>query len=223
MDANHFEKLIFQARQLDVNLENLAETWKRPDVSIGRFGDRSEETDVEIAALWKKIEFIQEGIIQTKLKIDKHVEDVSIERVFEKTKTEYESLKEQCDNIELIFEKYGYHYNEENNLDQNTANSTEMSDLESSKEITEISEVEFTPNLSWKEKVTYKKHINSIFNESGIPHLVTTPITKNSTSILKDTSIIQNDLLYTPIKHTPVRERPPEPIYSRHFYNSLKQ
>ena len=77
-------------------------------------------------------------------------------------------------------------------------NSTTNSDQNLVKE-TENLEVEFTPNLSWKYKL-----------KQNVP-------LSNITSTSSDSSIIHNYLC------TPGRERPQEPIYSRHFYDILKK
>lgn len=62
-------------------------------------------------------------------------------------------------------------------------------------------EVIFTPDLSWKYKL--KQNV---------------PLSSNMTSVSSDSSIIHKDYLCTP-----GRERPQEPIYSKHFYDILKK
>ena len=41
----------------------------------------------------------------------------SIEK-FQESKAEYETLKEQCDNLDSVFAEYGYQYNESNVSDE---------------------------------------------------------------------------------------------------------
>ncbi|KOX77610.1 hypothetical protein WN51_09275 [Melipona quadrifasciata] len=76
--------------------------------------------------------------------------------------------------------------------------STINSDQNSVKE-TENLEVEFTPNLSWKYKL------------------------KQNASLSSNMTLTSNDSSITHNLCTPGRERPREPIYSRHFYDILKK
>lgn len=43
---------------------------------------------------------------------------IHMEEFLQETKAQYESLKEQCDNLETVFEEYGYHYDENNVLEE---------------------------------------------------------------------------------------------------------
>lgn len=77
-------------------------------------------------------------------------------------------------------------------------------------------EIEFTPDLSWKRKVRQNES-TSTFSNSCISHTITTPSTSRSV-ISNDSSVMHKDYICTP-----GRERPQEPIYSKHFYNILKK
>ncbi|XP_033342794.2 uncharacterized protein LOC117229943 isoform X1 [Megalopta genalis] len=224
MESYNFDKFITQARQLDTGIESLENVWSNPEICIGKFTERSVETDVHIEALRNSMRTVKEGIKATSLEVDKHIENSCTEHVLEETRTKYESLKEQCDNIELIFEKYGYQY-DKNRTDQKSANSIELSEQETSQEATETVEVEFTPNLSWKYKTTCKDQSTLASNISDTSHLSTTPVLENNSPSRIDYLSSPISFLSTPISFlsTPIRERPEEPIYSKHFYNSLKK
>ncbi|XP_076281395.1 uncharacterized protein LOC143209527 [Lasioglossum baleicum] len=216
MELNNFEKLTLQARQIDTGIEHLNKIWSKPDIFIGRFVEDSEETNVHIEALWNSIHSIQKRIEKTTLEVDKYTEDLSTEHTLQETRKTYELLKEQCDNIELIFEQYGYQYDNNDTSDQQSTNSTNISEQEIVEKATKTLEVEFTPDLSWKCKANQMKQSTSISNISNTPNSMISPIPENSTSVLKD-------YLSTPIICTPFRERPREPFYSKHFYESLKK
>ncbi|XP_078047318.1 uncharacterized protein LOC144475365 [Augochlora pura] len=240
MESNNFDSLIIQARQLDAGIESLDNIWSNPKISIGKFTERSAKTNARIETLWSSMRTVKEGIKATALEVDKHIENLSIEHVLQETRMEYETLKEQCDNIELILEKYGYQYNKDQ-TDQESANSTKLSEQETSQDATETIEVEFTPNLSWKYKATNKDDSTSVTNKEestsainiiDTSHLTATSQDANSTAVSENNSPSRADYLFSPISllstplsflSTPVRERPEEPIYSKHFYSSLKK
>ncbi|KAF3426329.1 hypothetical protein E2986_06860 [Frieseomelitta varia] len=199
MCSNNFEKLIIQARYLDDGIEKLITTWKLPHVLVGRFTECTAETNCYIDAVWNIIKNTENGVEQILSDIKNCKLENSIEELCQESKAEYETLKEQCDNLDSVFAEYGYQYDESNVSDETNINDTTNSDQNSVKE-TENLEVEFTPNLSWK----YKSKHN-------------VPLSNNITSTSSDSSIIHNYLC------TPGRERPQEPIYSRHFYDILKK
>ncbi|XP_076650545.1 uncharacterized protein LOC143357806 [Halictus rubicundus] len=228
MELNNFKKLALQAHHLDTGIEHLSSIWDKPDIFIGHFTklssreDTSEETNVHIEALWNSIQSTQEGVETTTLEVDKYV-DGSTEHILQETRKEYELLKEQCDNIELILEKYGYRYDKDNPSDQQSSTSTDTYEQETFEKAAETLEVEFTPNLSWKCKAKQKEQKTSVSNISDTSNLFTTPIPKNSTSVLKDISLSCKHYLPTRIINTPTGEHPKESIYSKRFYNSSKK
>ncbi|KZC14685.1 hypothetical protein WN55_07351 [Dufourea novaeangliae] len=180
MDINYFQKLMLQTRQIDKGIESLVEIWNRPHVFIGRFAECSEETNFHIEAIWNNIKNAQDGIEQISLKVDERIEDVAIEQLLQETRKEYESLKEQCDNIELVLEKYGYHHNQDNTLDETNISTSKESNQCTLQEITEVTEVEFTSNLSWKHEIKQKEQLMTVPDVSNESISVTTPSAKRS-------------------------------------------
>ncbi|KAK1121479.1 hypothetical protein K0M31_010282 [Melipona bicolor] len=199
MCSNNFEKLIIQARYLDDGIEKLITTWKLPHVLVGRFMESTAETNCYIDAVWNIIKNTENSVEQILSNIKNCKLENSMEELIEESKAEYETLKEQCDTLDSVFTEYGYQYDESNVSDETNIDSTINSDQNSVKE-TENLEVEFTPNLSWKYKLKQNASLSS-----------------NITFTSNDSSITHNYLC------TPVRERPQEPIYSRHFYDILKK
>ncbi|XP_015437613.1 PREDICTED: uncharacterized protein LOC107192791 [Dufourea novaeangliae] len=223
MDINYFQKLMLQTRQIDKGIESLVEIWNRPHVFIGRFAECSEETNFHIEAIWNNIKNAQDGIEQISLKVDERIEDVAIEQLLQETRKEYESLKEQCDNIELVLEKYGYHHNQDNTLDETNISTSKESNQCTLQEITEVTEVEFTSNLSWKHEIKQKEQLMTVPDVSNESISVTTPVIKNLASFSNDTPMSHKDYICPSVVCTPTRERPKEPTYSKHFYNILKK
>ncbi|CAK9804166.1 hypothetical protein ANTPLA_LOCUS3973 [Anthophora plagiata] len=209
MYSNHFEKLIIQARQLDNGIEKLSNVWKLPHLLIGGFAECTEETNSHVEAVWNVVNNTKCGIKEILSEIECKSEDSGdIEQFLQKTRNEYESLKQQCNSLESVLAEYGYYYSQDDSLDKVSVNSSRSTNQHSIGDI-ETLEVEFTPNLSWK----YKKRQNELMsasNDSCISHTFMTPISE-------DNSIPYNHMC------TPIRERPQEPIYSRHFYDLLKK
>ncbi|KOC70436.1 hypothetical protein WH47_00581 [Habropoda laboriosa] len=211
MCSNYFEKLIIQARQFDNDIEKLSDTWKLPIALIGRFAECTEETNSHIEAIWSVIKNTQNGIeeILSEIKESKSEGSVNIEQFLQETKDAYESLIQECNNIESVLGEYGYHYTHNDSSDKVSVNSSTSINQHSVGNI-ETLEVEFTPNLSWKCKKKQKELIPAP-NDSCVLRTFMTSISEGTPNTYKD---------YT---STPVRERPQEPIYSRHFYNILKK
>lgn len=179
MRSNNFGKLRVQARQIDDGIEKLNTTWKLPHVLIGRFAECTAESDFYTEAMWNVIKSTQNGIEQTLSEMKK--DSVHMEEFLQETKAQYESLKEQCDNLETVFEEYGYHYDENNVLEESNADST-RSPVQNSIEETENLKVEFTPNLSWKCKVK-ENGLSSACKDNYKSHMLMTALTNTSTSV----------------------------------------
>lgn len=58
----------------------------------------------------------QDGIEQTLSEMKE--DSIHMEEFLQETKAQYESLKEQCDNLETVFGEYGYRYDENNVLEE---------------------------------------------------------------------------------------------------------
>lgn len=191
-----------------------------PHVLIGCFGECTEETINYIKSVWNIIKNTQNGIeeILSETK-DWSIENpIHMEEFLQETRKEYETLKEDCDNLEGVFAEYGYDYNEDNEdnilnqTDKTYVNINESSDQNLVEGIENL-EVEFTPNLSWKCKIK-QNGLTSTYNDNNTSHTLSNSLA----SISNDISITHKDFICTP-----GRERPQEPIYSRHFYNILKK
>ncbi|XP_071858668.1 uncharacterized protein [Bombus fervidus] len=184
MRSNNFGKLRVQARQIDDGIEKLNTTWKLPHVLIGRFAECTAESDFYTEAMWNVIKSTQNGIEQTLSEMKE--DSIHMEEFLQETKAQYESLKEQCDNLETVFEEYGYRYNENNVLEESNANSTRSPDQNSVEE-TENLKVEFTPNLSWKCKVK-ENGLLSACKDNYKSHMLMTALTNTSTSVFDHSS-----------------------------------
>ncbi|XP_076243522.1 uncharacterized protein LOC143184863 [Calliopsis andreniformis] len=151
MYSNYLEKLRLQARYLDNGIEKLNETWKLPSVLVGRFGECTEETKSHIEAVWNTIKNTQVAMEETlsKMKESELKDSVSIEQLFQTTKEEYESIKEQCDSLETVLAEYGYHYDKVDTLEPTNGNTSKECNETVVRQMENL-EVEFTPNLGWK-------------------------------------------------------------------------
>ena len=218
MCSNYFDKQIRLARDLDDGIDKLNRTWKMPQVLIGCSGECTEETK-------SHIEIVRNTIQSTKKKIEEDLINMkefksqgseSIEQLLEETEATCASLKEQCDDLETVLAEYGYHYDKNDTLDLTNGNSSKESNQHSTEGLGYL-EVEFTPNLGWKRKIKQSEQSTPLSNTSSVLHTTATSVINNLSPILEDTSIIYKNSLGTPI-----RERPQEPIYSKHFYKILK-
>ncbi|XP_076675497.1 uncharacterized protein LOC143372810 isoform X2 [Andrena cerasifolii] len=210
MCSNYFEKHMRLARDLDDGIDKLNRTWKMPQVLIGCSGECTEETRSQIET--RKIE---EDLINMKEYESQSSE--SIDQLLKETEATCESLKEHCDNLETVFAEYGYHYYKNDTLDLTNGNSNDQSNQHSTEGLGYL-EVEFTPNLGWKCKIKQSEQSTPLSNTSSVLHTTTTSLINNVSQILEDTSITYKNSLGTPI-----RERPQEPSYSKHFYKVLKK
>ena len=190
-----------------------------PQVLIGCSGECTEETKSHIEVVRNTIHStkrkIEEDLINMKEYESQHSE--SVEQLLEETEATCASLKEQCDNLETVLAEYGYHYDKNDTFDLTNGNSSEESNQHSTEGLGYL-QVEFTPNLGWKCKVKQNEQSTPLSNTSSISRATATSLISNLSQILEDTSITYKNSLGTPI-----RERPQEPIYSKHFYKILKK
>ena len=219
MCSNYFEKHIRLARDLDDGIDKLNRTWKMPQLLIGHSGECTEETKSQIEIVRNTIQSTKRKIEEDLINMKKYEsqDSESIEKLLEETEATCASLKEQCDNLETVFAEYGYHYDKNDTLDLTNGNSSEESNQHST-EGQGYLEIEFTPNLGWKCKVKQNEQSTPLSNTSSVLHTTATSLINNLSQILEDTSITYKDSMGTPI-----RERPQEPIYSKHFYKILKK
>ena len=220
MCSNYFEKHINLARDLDDGIDKLNRTWKMPQLLIGHSGECTEE-------IKSHIEILRNTIQSTKRKIEEDLINMkeyefqgseSIVQLLEETEATCASLKEQCDSLETVLAEYGYHYDKNDTLDLTNGNSSKESNQHSTAGLGYLEEVEFTPNLGWKCKVKQNQQSTPLSNIRSVSHTTATSLINNLSQILEDTSITYRDSVGTPI-----RERPQEPIYSKHFYKILKK
>lgn len=67
--SDYFDKLRHKAREIDMGIDKLTETWKMPQLLIGGYAERTDETDACLDELSRSLEdtnvsFLLEIIIQ---------------------------------------------------------------------------------------------------------------------------------------------------------------
>lgn len=216
MTSIYFKKLATQSRKLDEGIENLLKTWEMPQVLslINSTGECTESIDSHVEGVWDVIKNAQEEVRKLRLEVENENEQDSVPRILEKAEEEYEILKEECDNLETVFAEYGYSYD----LDQTNGNDSKSND-QTFVEETENLGFENTPGSRWK---TEEKDALFTPASTGGYKPRTTPFMtpQNDNSEFIDNSFISNQSnMFTPGG----TQRPPEPIYSKHFYNLLKK
>ncbi|KAL0105593.1 hypothetical protein PUN28_015824 [Cardiocondyla obscurior] len=190
MYSNYFDRLRCKTREIDAGIEKLTDTWKMPRLLVGGYAERTPETDAHLEELWTSIRCSNDGVEQLNSELKASVDEA--DELLKSSLALYEELKEQCDNLDIVLGEYGYHYDESNNeSEDNSRNSNQdyMNNTNNTSLTTEEEpemEVEFTPNLAWKQ-VSKSKVSNSLdgnqtnFNVKGIA----TPVIKSLKSVLQ--------------------------------------
>lgn len=236
MSNNYFERLSALARKLDKGIKELEDEWQCPRIFVGGCADVSTETEVSIESLKNSIKSTQDGV--NELIRAKEISDSDIEVFIKEAQATYDTLKNDVDNLETVFEEYGYQCNTDNVNNSVEIKETEKtSDTNVSMEDNSIQEIIFTPDLSWrcKKKSTDKASLNGnehLSEKSTILHTVPTNISNEVANTPKYDIQLANKMLYQHTRKyssthkqflTPLRDRPRDPIYSKHFYSTLNK
>ncbi|XP_029032986.1 uncharacterized protein LOC114871360 isoform X2 [Osmia bicornis bicornis] len=127
MSSNYFEKLKLQARQLDDNIEKLSTAWKLPQRFIGGYAKPTEETNGHIEALWNTIKNAQVEKEEIKKQMANDSGTLDMEQFLQELTEEYNHIKTQCDNLNIVLAEYGYRYSDSDTLDHTVIGNGEKS------------------------------------------------------------------------------------------------
>ncbi|XP_046830559.1 uncharacterized protein LOC124429394 isoform X1 [Vespa crabro] len=171
MSTISFDKFISLGRKVDQGIRELEELWHLPRVFVGGYADLTEQTEEHIEVLKKSIQCTQVKIIDD---INKMIQDnVSnqdaineMNSFLKEAEDVYNTIKEDIDNLETVFEEYGYHYDK--SIVNETIKSKETSTTSDLNDSDDIQEVVFTPDLGWRCK---KKSIDKTSSMNGDSYL----------------------------------------------------
>ncbi|XP_011882060.1 PREDICTED: uncharacterized protein LOC105569879 [Vollenhovia emeryi] len=189
-DSRYFERLRCKGRYIDAGIEKLSEAWRMPDLLMGGYGERTAETDACLEQLWESVRSTDAAV--EKLKSDLKPSLDETDRLLEESQAEYEDLKAQCNDLDIVLAEYGYRY-EENNGGSEDHSRNSSNDATGSFLTTEGMpdvEVEFTPDLSWKCKARSKDSDSFNANRRNpIVKSIATPVIKSLESALHSESL----------------------------------
>ncbi|KAF7387820.1 hypothetical protein HZH66_010587 [Vespula vulgaris] len=156
-------------RKLDEGIRELEELWHLPRVFVGGYADLTEQTEEHIKMLKKSIQCTQDDI--NKMIQDNNVSNPDVlnevDSFLKEAQDVYNTIKEDVDNLETVFEEYGYHYDKNivNESSESKETTTASSDFNGS---SDIQEIVFTPDLGWRCK---KKSIDKTSSTNGDSYL----------------------------------------------------
>ncbi|KAK2586419.1 hypothetical protein KPH14_010702 [Odynerus spinipes] len=110
MSVSYFEKLIVLARKLDEGIENLQDAWQIPRIFVGGCADISDETRTTIESLKKSIQCTQDDMNKLVLSTELAGAIDDMDNIIRSAQNTYDTVKQDVDNLETVFEEYGYCY-----------------------------------------------------------------------------------------------------------------
>lgn len=178
MSSDYFQKLIALARKLDEGIEKLQDAWQMPGSFVGGCAEVTDDTKLSIKSL-------QESLLSTQDDINIKIKDTAdavdgMNSLIKEAQKIYDDIKQHVDNLEILFEEYGYRYNGnmDNSLESKESEKTTNSDISNC-----VEEVIFTPDLSWRCK---KKSIDKTSSSIEDSHLSTECAMLNKLTIVND-------------------------------------
>ncbi|XP_015174385.1 PREDICTED: uncharacterized protein LOC107065312 [Polistes dominula] len=251
MSTISLDKLIEKARKLDEGIRELEEEWRFPGAFVGGHENVTEKTEHYVEELMKSLQKTQDDINKMMKDLNISEEDPTNDEVdtfLQEARDVYNTMKTDVDNLETVFQEYGYHYDKDQCSEATATLKLEEIDTKNdsnnsnNKEEEEEEEVVFTPYLSWrKKKLTDKTSLSVSENESlsKKSELLKVMADLNLESKKKERAYGTNDRLLLSAKKeeeksgesllmckqglTPLRDRPQCQIYSRHFYDLIKK
>ncbi|KAG7211860.1 hypothetical protein KM043_011081 [Ampulex compressa] len=217
MSGYDFEKIVSQARQIDEGIDKLTEAWKLPNIFMRRYGECTEEKQACADSILNSIRTTQDDVQRISSEIEKST--VSMDELFQEAKKTYEDLKDQCDDLESAFSDYSYNHYISKQTSNNTSPEIDIESNGDSEKQVETVIVELTPDLCWKQKKKIDRNLTTALTENCKSHTEMTPV-QNLTSIIETpTPNARKQNAW----HTPIREKPQHPLYSKHYYNALRK
>ncbi|XP_015588458.1 uncharacterized protein LOC107264569 [Cephus cinctus] len=215
----YFQKLTHQAQELDAGLKTLSEIWKLHRILIRDCEADSAEAERCIRKLWTDVKSIKADIQHDVDQVTKN--SLDMDQFLNETRESFQNAKQECDEIESVFQEYGYAHSTSNSVDMTNNSSSLDSSIMAEDEMEDI-DIKFTPDMKWHHRSgTYDTPI-SVEHSSAKPPVygIAIPVIKSLASVKEnETPNVQS----VEIQHTPFHSRFQEPIYSPHFYNLGKK
>ncbi|KAL2719196.1 hypothetical protein V1478_011615 [Vespula squamosa] len=204
-------------RKLDEGIRELEELWHLPRVFVGGYADLTGQTEEHIQALKKSIRCTQDDI--NKMIQDNNVSNPDVinevDSFLKEVQDVYNTIKEDVDNLETVFEEYGYHYDK--NIVDETLEFKETSMTSDLNGSGDMQEIVFTPDLGWRCK---KKSIDKTSSMNGDSCLseesailkkiadITLESKETNTDVLNDT----DKEIFTPISNRYAQKKFDDPL-----------
>ncbi|XP_020286120.1 uncharacterized protein LOC109855865 [Pseudomyrmex gracilis] len=133
--SNYFERLRQKTREIDENINWLEKIWKMPHLMVGGYGEKNKENTVCLENLSSCIHDIKDAVETFELpELD------TVDLLLKEAEQLYQELKEQCDNLDIVFAEYDSTYEQSPSVQNgqhrnnseictNNDNSTKTSDI----------------------------------------------------------------------------------------------
>ncbi|XP_029677256.1 uncharacterized protein LOC115244034 isoform X2 [Formica exsecta] len=157
--SNYFGELRHKAHEIDEGTDKLAETWKIPHLLVGGYAERTAQTNACLDEMWESLRDTSDKLEKIQSEFKPLLEDM--DQLLKESDKIYQDLKEQCDDLDIVLAEYGYHYKEDDNVQEKHCRDDSKDNTNDSilrvEDASEL-EIEFTPFLTWKCKAKSKEN-----------------------------------------------------------------
>ncbi|XP_050463874.1 uncharacterized protein LOC126857968 [Cataglyphis hispanica] len=158
--SNYFADLRRKAHEIDESTEKLSETWKIPHLLIGGYAERTPQTNACLDEIWESLRDTSDKLEKIQSEFQPLLENT--DKSLEESEKIYQELKEQCDDLDIVLAEYGYHYKEDDSVQEKHCRDDSKDNTNDSilrnEDASELEIVEFTPHLTWKCKAKSKEN-----------------------------------------------------------------
>ncbi|XP_046741590.1 uncharacterized protein LOC124408598 [Diprion similis] len=150
MTENCFNKLLEHGQKFDEGVKKLTETWRYPQRILGGYGADLQAAEASVKTLKADLLEFQKNVNNDAESRKSNISE--IETFLEESQHVYEDILQSCNDMETVLSEYGYENPQDESVEQSESDSAVDSSLIPSDVTDDLLEVEFTPNMTWRQK-----------------------------------------------------------------------
>ncbi|XP_048512764.1 uncharacterized protein LOC105687888 [Athalia rosae] len=154
MTENCFTSLASHARNLDSGLQELSEMWRNPLKIMGGYGANPKQADEDLQLIKAKIEKLKNTILDDTALRAEHIAEMG--EFLQESQEMYNNLDQSCKDIKTILSEFGYNNPEDSDREDSVIKSETEYNADSSLIASDVTDdriqVEFTPDMGWRQK-----------------------------------------------------------------------
>ncbi|XP_046467159.1 uncharacterized protein [Neodiprion pinetum] len=150
MTENCFTKLLKHGQKFDEGVKKLTETWRYPQRILGGYGADLKAAEASLKILKDDLSQFQKNINNDAELRKSYMSEM--ETFLEESQHVYEDIVQSCNDMETVLSEYGYENPQDESVEQSESDSVVDTSLIPSDVTDDLLEVEFTPNMTWRQK-----------------------------------------------------------------------